>query len=467
MEPKHAAGTASAASPFPQPEINTTLAPGKRGPVGLAPRTDYSRVNTGAPPTPDAGGSAQKSIAPPGAEMLPKFAASEDSMGQMAVRPTINEMVKSAMAGSLKAVEVTREAARQQQNIDPMAKTASAAPPPASSATDADRVEKLASALDYVASLVKQGAHLGGPYSLHENKVEPGKGPGHLEVLTPQGGENAFKPNNQGHGHTAQVGPGGATQKSTSSGPATQMSNDADHAPGGSGGQPLAMVNQKHASSEEKCKDCGKEKEKCSCSKTASVAGIRAAWAKTAGVKTSSSAETKETAGMEEAKAGLAKAEAAHKSEPENKVAAFLGLADAMRAQVKVAEDAINPAHISAGAAVPPDTRESGQSGGVHPKGAGPGMVASNKGAIDYKKSQAKAEPKHDSNAYWKEPALSGATDKTLGMAFKHTGEAGTKFANAGGDPGVKTAAARALLQKLAEAADAKKTAEQPAATGA
>lgn len=466
MSSKHAAPTQSAASPFPQPEITTTLPAGKRGPVGLAPRTDYSRPNTGIPQTPDAGGSEQKSMTPRGAEMLPKLAASEDSMGQ-AVRPTISEMVKQALVGAVKAVDVTREAHRQQQSIEPtQTKTASAAPV-VRAVDDLDKAEKLASALDYVADLVKQGASLGGPYSLHESKVEPGKGPGHLEVLTPQGGENAFKPNSQGHGHTAQVGHGGALQKSTPAGPATQLENDKDHAPGGPGHQPLAMVNQKHAASEKECKKCGKEK--CSCApgeKMASVAGIRAAWAKTAGAKT----EERETEGMREAEKGLAKAEAAHKSEPGNsdaKVAAFFGLASAVLPQVKIAEDAINPARISAGAAVGPDTREAGQAGGVQPKGSGPGMVASAKGAIDFTKGQAKSEPKGDSGRYWTEPALSGATDRTLAMAFKHTGEAGTKFASAGGDAGVKTAAARALLQKLASAADAKKAAEAVTNPGA
>jgi hypothetical protein len=454
MKSKHAAGPASAASPFPQPEISTTLPAGKRGPVGLAPRTDYSRVNTGTPPVPDAGGSEQKSMAPRGVETLPKT-ASEDSMGQMAVRPTINEMVKNAMAGSLRAVEVTREASRQQSNIEPQTKTASASPSePVSHATDLEKAEKLASALDYVASLVKQG------FSLHENKVEPGKGPGHLEVLESPGGTNPFKPNSQGHGNTAQVGKGGAMGKATPAGPSTQMENDHVRAPGGPGRQPLAMVNQKHAAKE--CPKCGKEK--CACD-DGKVASIRAAWAKTAGVKTSSDPEKKETEGMREAEKGLAKAERAHASEPESKkVASFLGLADAMRSQVKVAEDAINPAHISAGAAVPPDTREAGQPGGVQPKGSGPSMIASAASATNYTKRQAKAEPKTDSNVYWKEPALSSSTDKTLNMAFKHTGEAGAKIASAG-DPGVKTAAGRALLTKLAEAADAKKKAEQSAAT--
>jgi hypothetical protein len=238
------------------------------------------------------------------------------------------------------------------------------------------------------------------------------------------------------------------------------MENNMAHAPGGAGHQPLAMVNQKTGSAKEMCKDCGKEKEKCSCGGKMAAA-IRERFTKVAGIKTGSSAEKKETEGMEEAKKGLDKAEAAHKSEPENKKEAsgFLGLAAVVLPKVKIAEDAINPAQISAGAAVPPDTREAGQPGGIQAKGSGPGMVSSNKGAIDYKKGTAKAEPKTDSNRYWNEPALSGGTDKTLAMSFKHTGEAGTKFASAEGQ--TKTAAARALLTKLAQAAEEKKNAAE------
>lgn len=457
MQPKQA-DVMTAASPLPQVEIKTTLAPGKRGPVGTAPRTDYSRVNTGSPPAPDAGATEQKSMAPRGAEMLPKIAASEDSMGQqIAARPTINDMVKKAMAGAMQAVDVNREAARQAENLGEqvLAKTASASA--ASTSVDYDEVEKLAAACDFASMVVKQA-------SLGHNHVEPGKGPGALEVLTPQGGENPIKPNNQGHGHTAQVSGSGALQKSTSAGPATQLENNINHPAGGSGGQPLAMVNQKSTktAAEEKCAKCGKDKEKCACDKTASVdvAAIRASWAaKTAGVKTSADkTEKKETEGLEEAKAGLAKAEGAHKSEPENKEASnFMSLAGVLK---KVAEDAINPAKISAGSATPPDTREAGQPGGVRPKGSGPGMVSSAQSAIHYTKGQAKAEAKSDSGRYWNEPSLSGATDKTLSLAFKHTGEAGTKFASAG-PQAVSTAAARALLQKIAAEADEKKKGSQ------
>lgn len=449
-------GFQTAVAPVPQVEIKTSLAPGKRGPIGMGPRNDFSKVNTGTTPAVDTRGGAGD-LAPDSAGMLQKR-ASEGSMGSMAARPTLHEMVKKAMAGAVKSVDIGREASRQATSMGE--KTASASAQEASTSGRKLDVEKLAGALDFVASeLRKEGASLGGAYHLTEHKGGVGTGPGALKVTeSAVPGKDPITPNSQGHGHTAQVGPGGALQKSTPAGPQTQMENDKDHAPGGAGHQPLAMVNQKTGSAEKKCEKCGKEK--CSCGDSKMASAIRERFAKVAGIKTGS-AESQETAGMAEAKKGLEKAEAAHKSEPENKKEAsgFLGLATAMFPTVKVAEDAINPAKISAGAAVPPDTREAGQAGGIQAKGSGPGMVSSNKGAIDYKKGTAKAEAKNDSNKYWTEPALSGGTDKTLAMSFKHTGEAGTKFASAEGQ--TKTAAARALLSKLAEAAEEKKNAEK------
>jgi hypothetical protein len=120
----------------------------------------------------------------------------------------------------------------------------------------------------------------------------------------------------------------------------------------------------------------------------------------------------------------------------------------------KVAEDAINPAKISAGAATPPDTSASGESGGAPAGGApqGPtGLIGSNESAINYKPGTAHSPRKAELKSYFNEPALSSATDKTLAAAFENTGKAGTKFASAQVGTGTKVAAARAVLAKLAE----------------
>ena len=100
-----------ATSPVPTIQISPTPAQGKRGPVGLSPRQNFSRVNTGAPPTPDAGAMAQKSVAP----MAPEKVASEVYMGSMVQHPTLQDMMKAAMAGAASQVSITNEAARLQK----------------------------------------------------------------------------------------------------------------------------------------------------------------------------------------------------------------------------------------------------------------------------------------------------------------------------------------------------------------
>jgi hypothetical protein len=131
-------------------------------------------------------------------------------------------------------------------------------------------------------------------------------------------------------------------------------------------------------------------------------------------------------------------------------------LVDDFLAHVKEAEDAINPAQISAGPAVMPDMNASEEPGGA-PVGGMPqgprGLIASNEAAINYKKQVAYNPRKSELAAYFNEPALSASTDKTLNEAFAHTGEAGTKISSANL---VKSAAARALLAKLAAESDKK-----------
>lgn len=421
-------GMMSAASPLPQVEITPTPAAGKTGPVGMAPRTNYSRVNTGIPPVPDAGGGAQKTIAPRGAEMLPKTAGSEVSMNgiQSAVRPTLSEMIKSAQAGALSRASVHVEAERQEAGIaGDGVKTAAAAPPAEVASMDID-VEKLAAALDFLAEGFEKEAN-----------IKPGEGPNALQVHeSAVGGKQPFKPGNQGHGHAGQVAKSPAEQSAGSPGPATQMANNMGSPSHIHEHQATSMVNQKGS--------------KTAAAEAAPVDAIRKLAAARKVAAGGAEAEKKEGEGMEEAEKGLAKAEKAHASEKE-KDAGMALLAAAFGATTKTAEDAINPAHISAGAAVPPDTRAGGESGGVAPKGS-TGLIASNEAARDYKRGAAKSDPKSDLKAYVNEPALSGATDKTLSMAFNHTGEAGTKFASAQA-PNPKTVAAKTLFAKIAAAA--------------
>lgn len=138
------------------------------------------------------------------------------------------------------------------------------------------------------------------------------------------------------------------------------------------------------------------------------------------------------------------------KDAKEKKGSAQLSLVDDFLGHVKQAEDAINPANISAGPAVPPDTNASGEAGGAPVGGMPQGpssLIGSNESAINYKKQTAYSPRKSELAQYFNEPAMSAATDRTLHEAFAHTGEAGVKISAA---QLTKSAAARALLAKMA-----------------
>lgn len=399
---------ATAASPVPTPAIEPSIAPGKTGPVGIAPRTNYSRVNTGAPPQMDAGADAQKSMPPRGAEMLPKHAAAAGGETFMiAKQPLLQELVKSAMVSAAERVRVSEEARTQAAHDGGAPKTAAATVKTAS-APDGDHVEKLAAACDYAAELLlKEASH-----------VEPPPGVSQATAST-------TLPAHKGQGvHVVPMNPGLQKGLKTEQS-ATQMENTL--AGGPVKGAPLASNTRKHASA------------------------LDIIQAKLASDK----AEKEEGAGLEEAKKGVEKAEAAHKSEPENKEAGASDLVNYMLGKTKAAEDAINPAQISAGPAVAPETMEGGQAPKEQPAGGAPQghteLVSSAEKAIGYTKGQAYTTKRDDLKKYFVEPAMSAEHDKVLQMAFDHTREAGPKIASAAGS--VKTAAARVLLSKLAEAA--------------
>lgn len=136
----------------------------------------------------------------------------------------------------------------------------------------------------------------------------------------------------------------------------------------------------------------------------------------------------------------------------------------------KLAEDAINPAQISAGqepaqGATPPPGAAPAQEGTPSEPGdvnSQKRLIDSNQAAIDYTKREAKADPKKDVDKVLAEPALSAAHDQTLAKTLEHTQAAGVKISH----DLTKTAAAQALLYKLAEEAcgekkDAKKKEKQ------
>ena len=437
---------ATAASPLPTPSIAPTPAGGLKGPAGLSPRTNYTRVNTGTPPQPDAGSESQKSMPPRGAEMLPKRASAdgEDArMGTMHTRPLLQDMVKAAMVEGARRASVNDEAHRQSVKLASedndkcdkcgkdkekcacMGKTGSVA-------FQGAVVEKLASALDFMASELLKNAEgsLGGPYNLTEHLVT--SPPGVSQATASQS-----LPDHKGQATPKAVIPMHPPMQKDlpAEHGATQMKDNMNEGLTSQHMPPNIVSGGKHASVFE-------------------IIQAKLAAQKTAGDEH----EKKETKGLEEVKKGLETAAAAHKSEPENKDkdkdkegAAFASVAEHMAQHVKQAEDAINPAKISAGAAVPPQTSEAGQSGGKPvggtPKGPS-GLVASNDSARNYQRSSAYAPRKEEMGKYLKEPMMSMEHDSVLRDAFKHTGQAGTKFAEAMTSPETQAVAALATVKE-------------------
>lgn len=368
---------AAAASPIPTPQISTLAAPKiKRGPTGMAPMVSNSRVNTGVAPAMDAGASDQKSVAPMGASMLQAKTASrhsEDRMGTMMGRPSVQEMIKAAVEGTAARLNLNAEAHHQMKLASEGSPEDRPLPAPQRAQdekTASTHVEKLAAALDYAALCVKEGS------------VGPGEGPNALHVMESPGGATISHSSGQAiPKNIPPVNPPMQNGLTGSHGGGTSlMKNDLDHAPGGPGHQRTALPG-----------DHG--------SKTA--APISLILAKTAALK-------------------------------------------------KKAEDAINPARISAGKTVAPDTRESGQAGPSSPQGSS--MVGSSESVTNLTRRQAKAAPKAEMKAYIDQPALSAEHDHILQNAFSHTNQAGAKIAaQESADAVIKTAAVRAYLEQLVD----------------
>lgn len=371
---------------------------------------------------------AQKAAPPMGAGMLPVKVASEESMGSMSTTPTLQDMLKSAMAGATARAQLANEAAHQQALFGEKIageKCSTCGKEPceckkektsASNTVSTEYAEKLAAAIEFSLPIVKRAAAVG-----------PGEGPGALTVTESKSGKPF--PDNTGQAqHQPPMHPGTQKAHSQEQG-ATQMENDKDRAPGGSG----TMIQRNVGKIASVLSKLAKEDEKL---------------------------EKKETEGMVEAEKGLAKAEKAHAEEgkEEKKASSGTSLVDYMLGLTKKAEDAINPAQISAGSAVAPETSAAGESGGAPVGGMPQGprsLVHSNESAMNYNKNEAKSPVKSDMKKYVDEPALSGSSDSVLRDAFEHaSAKDNNKMASAEGV--TKVAAARALLAKLAEAAQDK-----------
>lgn len=567
--PDPATAPAAAAS-IPQTAFENKPPPGQRGPKGLSGRQTFSRVNTGIPPTPDAGQSQQKSMAPLGSEFLPKTAQLETHMTTTAMpRPTLHDFVKTAMEASAAKVDLSLESARRVASTGDVLpgaeKTASATPASASNEdVPSDYINKLAEALEYAA------ASMGSKTAAEETKgLGPGQGPGALEtnkgklpteenIDTPQLGKAKEQP--PVHPTTAKLpgqvkDPGGTMETNVGmkhpEQPVEPISNEKT--------SQLAYLNNLLATGLLKLAEDesgqlylapANEQVKVAMSADQVAAGL-------GGAATGAAKGTAVGAGGGALAGGLGGAVsgglagaagggligaglgglgglaiggpggAAHGALMGGlggaavgglggaamggtsgaalggsggallggPVGAIRGGAQAARAQaaaeqaaaeqaaaaempkaasnqlvvrnllaiglLKHAEDAINPAQISAGKA--------DATGAQPPAGAAPAgeevpnepsdvsaqkrkMLSSNEAAINYTKRDAKADSKSDVGDVVQEPAQSSSTDPVLNHAFAHTGEAGSKISSI-----TRVAAARAVLSKLAEQMSDKK----------
>jgi hypothetical protein len=441
----------------------------------MAPRTTYSRVNTGSSPASTVG-TEGKSAPPRGMEFLPAKVAHEEkiSMATMMSRPTMQELVKEAMAGTLSKVNVTAEATRALGGPPPQEKTAEARP---SSVVPTEVIEKTAQALEYLAKKAADPGSAG----VASPGVGPGQGAGQvMQVLEAESSEENIDAGEQGQATTPHVVPKDPPMRSfpDSNGPANVMDDnlEMEHPE-----QPVDPMHNEHASNAAQKQAQANLNYLRKIAGGAGKAGVgrlarmgekaremaargREA-ARKAGKAGVGSAKKYGPAAGVGAAAGLAAGGAAGYAAGKKKNASALLLKNAQALGIKLAEDAINPAQISAGAASAqgaeaPQGASAAQDGPIPPEPSDVNsqkrFISDNMAAINYTRRQAKADPKRDLGQILTEPALSAATDKTLNEAFNHTNEAGAKIASA---QLTKTAAAHALLLRLAEEAEQEKTA--------
>jgi hypothetical protein len=391
----------ASAESVPKPSIANKPPPGHTGPRGMQPRQTYSRVNTGAPPIPEAGVSSQKSMEPRGLEFLPKLSEVTMAENAMIARPTsLNDMIKAAMSGTTQRVNVTDEAIHQLGG--------EAAKVAAAGAADEDitteQILKIAAALDFVGTELEKGAEIQLPAPAGGDLSKPGAGPGALHVTKAMtDGKNPSQPGNSG-GH-APPGPTmehGANPHMPDNAMAT---NEAMRHPK----QPNDPMGNKHAA-----------------------------------LANSNVERMKKLGGATEASPFISQI---------RKTAAAL--------KTKQAEDAINPAQISAPASVdtakpPPGAAPAGEQVPSQPAdvSAQERLIDTNKAAIGTTKREAKADAISDVSRVFVNTPMQ---DPVLDQVFSHSGQAGVKTSAMNQDA-LKVGAARALLSKLAaEVEDAAK----------
>jgi hypothetical protein len=542
---------AAATAPLPELAVGNKPAPGLSGPKGLAPRTNYSRVNSGSPPPADLGASSQKGLpTDPQGFLPPKVAHQEVPMSAMTPRYTIQEMIKAAADGASDQVAVSLEGTRQLANSgEKVASIKTHAAPEGIESIPTNYVEKLAAAVAYVLDDMQKSAEEGagtGPNALHvmeatssNNEIEAGrsgtatsahvppKNPGeHKPSETPHGPANALednasmmhkeqpvklssadiselrkqaksdpeghqvrrallgnpvssaieaKPGHKGEafgkafGHEAKEGLKGFGKGAVTGGAGGAIAGAVHGAAKGKGlrgaiseagkgallggavgghvGGIAGTLKGRHGAEASRIHG---EHSKHAAALVEDLRKIAKFPLGEGENKDDSAREPKAEQAAEKKLEGKERGAGGGEGEKEAS-ASDSRLVDYLLSMTKAAEDAINPAKISAGAAVPPETSMAGEAGGA-PAGGMPegprGLVGSNEAAINYQKREAKAPVKAQLARVLTEPALSAAHDHTLEQAFDNTGKAGVKIASS-----TRALAARAVLEKLAEEA--------------
>lgn len=378
-------------------------------------------------------------------------------MASQMTRPLLQDLVKQAMMGTVSKVDITAEAARQLGHpVQQQTKTASVREP-ASQHVPTEVCEKYAAALEHLAKTA--AIQLSGGTTAG---VGPGEGPNAIGVMAAQSSESNIDAGQGGQAVAKDVPPKDPPLASfpDSNSPANAMATnlDMEH-----GEQPVdPMGNQKASNASQK-------QAQVNLDYLLELAGMPKVAKKgeqisEAGRAARAAGSPMGLAGYLGARVGAASSRMGREALSGKKEASLVAKNLAALGLSKQAEDAINPAQISAGAASAqgaeaPDGASAAQEGPIPPEPSDVNsqkrLIGSNQAAIDYTKRQAKADPKSDLNKLLVEPALSAAHDSTLQRVWDHTDEAGAKIAAA---KLTKTAAAHAILLKLAaEQAEEKK----------
>lgn len=465
---------------IPPIQIESLPASSKNTIRGMTPPVSYTRVHTSTAPQPDAGAMQQKSQPAMGMMSLPKQAhvfSGEDATMNMTGRPLIQDIVKSAMERTTSRVKLAEAASHHIRSrlaeAEPAEKVAS------DEVVTTEYAEKLASAVEYLLPHVKSAASSFAAARLSETIAEQPEGVSQSNVKGELPGPGGY-----GHAHHQPPMSPGAQKGLPQEHGQTQMENTlATHVPG----EQQLSITGGHGKTASVEVLLGRNLQRMQ--KTAVLAPLIAgAYGAQKGAPSGEGASGfargalghvagsipgaivgNAVGGLPGAVAGslgggyLGYRAATSKYDKKDddkhkgkKKKASLTLVDALREHVKKAADENNPAKISAGPAVPPESSAAGEPGGAPAGGmpVGPrGLVGSNDAAINFKRSAAYANRKGDLKAYLSEPALTNSTDSTLQAAFAHTGEAGTKLASEEND---KVAAARELLSKISERVQAK-----------